>query len=50
MGYVYISYSTKEQSSADAMRELFHKNNIDTWMAPRDIPDDNKYAQVISIR
>lgn len=48
MGYVFISYSTKEQSSADAMRELFHKNNIDTWMAPYDIPAGSKYAAVIT--
>lgn len=48
MGYVFISYSTKNQLSADAMRELFHKNNIDTWMAPYDIPAGSKYAAVIT--
>lgn len=30
MGYAFISYSSKNQSSADAMRELFNKHNIDT--------------------
>ena len=48
MGYAFISYSTKNQASADAMRELFHKNSIDTWMAPYDIPVGSKYAAVIT--
>lgn len=48
MGYAFISYSTKNQSSADSMRELFNKHNIDTWMAPYDIPAGSKYAAVIT--
>lgn len=48
MGYAFISYSSKNQSSADAMRELFKKNKIDTWMAPYDIPAGSKYAAVIT--
>lgn len=48
MGYAFISYSSKNQSSADAIRELFKKNNIDTWMAPYDIPAGSKYAAVIT--
>lgn len=48
MGYAFISYSTKNQTSADAMRELFRKNGIDTWMAPYDIPAGSKYAAVIT--
>lgn len=48
MGYAFISYSTKNQASADAMRELFNKHNIDTWMAPYDIPAGSKYAAVIT--
>lgn len=48
MGYAFISYSTKNQSSADAMRKLFNKHNIDTWMAPYDIPAGSKYAAVIT--
>lgn len=46
--YAFISYSTKNQSSADAIRNLLHKNNIATWMAPNDIPAGSKYAAVIS--
>ena len=48
MGYAFISYSTKNQSSADAMRTLFNKHQIDTWMAPYDIPVGREYAEVIT--
>ncbi|MBR6807039.1 MAG: TIR domain-containing protein [Clostridia bacterium] len=48
MGYAFISYSTKNQASADAIRELFNKHNIDTWMAPYNIPAGSKYASVIT--
>lgn len=48
MGYAFISYSTKNQAYADAMRELFRKHGIDTWMAPYDIPVGSKYAAVIT--
>ena len=44
MGYAFISYSTKNQSAADAMRALFNKHDIDTWMAPYDIPAGSEYA------
>ncbi|MBR5272807.1 MAG: toll/interleukin-1 receptor domain-containing protein [Clostridia bacterium] len=47
MGYAFISYSSKNQTSADAMRELFKKHNIDTWMAPYDIPAGSEYAEVL---
>lgn len=48
MGYVFISYSTKEQSLANAMKKLLERQGVQTWMAPGDIPVGNKYAQVIS--
>lgn len=48
MGYAFISYSTKNQTSADAIRELFTKHKIDTWMAPYNIPAGSKYAAVIT--
>lgn len=48
MSYAFISYSTKEQSSADAMKKLLEKQGIPTWMAPGDIPAGYKYAQVIN--
>lgn len=48
MGYAFISYSTKEQLSADAMKKLLEKQGIQTWMAPGDIPAGSRYAQVIN--
>lgn len=48
MGYAFISYSTKNQSSADAMHTLLAKHGIKTWMAPYDIPVGSKYAMVIN--
>ena len=48
MGYVFISYSTKNQATADALKHLFDKNGINSWMAPGDIPAGSKYAQVIN--
>ena len=48
MGYAFISYSTRNQSLADAMRDLLKDCGIETWMAPGDIPAGSKYAQVIN--
>lgn len=48
MGYAFISYSTKNQMSADAMYMLLKKNEISAWMAPGDIPAGYKYADVIN--
>lgn len=48
MGYVFISYSTKHQEMADAIKDLFNKNGIKTWMAPYDIPGGFEYAAVIN--
>ncbi len=48
MGYVFISYSTADQSSANALRNLFSKHGYGTWMAPYDIPPGRKYAEVIN--
>ncbi len=47
-GCVFISYSSKKQASADAMRNLLNKNNIKTWMAPYDIPLGSNYTEVIN--
>ena len=47
-GYAFISYSTKNQVVADAIRELLKRKGIATWMAPGDIPAGSKYAQVIN--
>ena len=48
MGYAFISYSTKNQSDADLLRNILNKKGIQTWMAPGDIPPGSKYARVIN--
>lgn len=48
MGHAFISYSTKNQESANTIHDLFIKNGIATWMAPGDIPAGSNYAQVIN--
>lgn len=48
MSYVFISYSTANQDSANALRNLFSKHGYRTWMAPYDIPPGSKYAEVIN--
>lgn len=47
MGYVFISYSTQNQSMADAMNQLLIKNDIETWMAPDNILGGKKYSGII---
>lgn len=46
--YTFISYSSENQQSANAVRVLLMKNNIKCWMAPYDIPVGSKYACVIN--
>ena len=48
MGYAFISYSSKDQEKANAIRRIFLNNNISCWMAPYDIPAGTKYAFVIN--
>lgn len=47
MGYVFISYSSKNQEEANSIKYLLNSNKIKTWMAPNDIPVGSKYASVI---
>ena len=48
MGYAFISYSTKNQTSADAIRELFNRNGIETWMSAYDVPAGSNYPTDIN--
>lgn len=48
MGYVFISYSSKNSDTANNMRKLLKDKNIQTWMAPYDIPAGQRYAEVIA--
>ena len=47
-GYVFISYSTKNQDYAEAALRLVKEDGISAWMAPYDIPAGSKYAHVIN--
>lgn len=47
-GYAFISYSTKNQDTANEIHKLLREDGISTWMAPGDIPAGRKYAQVIN--
>lgn len=48
MGYVFISYSTKNQQMADSFRVLLNQNGIEAWMAPGDIPFGSTYTATIN--
>lgn len=48
MGYAFISYSSKNQSSADVLRDLLNSKEIETWMAPGDIPVGSSYMKEIN--
>ena len=48
MGYAFISYSTQNTEIAYALKALFEKNHIETWIAPNDIPAGYKYPEVIN--
>ncbi len=48
MGYVFISYSSKDMEKADAIRNIFNDKAIKTWMAPYDLPSGYGYAEAIT--
>ena len=45
---VFISYSSKNATTAQAICHELEDNHIKCWIAPRDIPVGAKYASVIS--
>lgn len=45
---VFISYSSKDSATAQAICHELEDNHIRCWMAPRDIPVGSKYASVIT--
>ena len=49
MRQVFISYSTKDQLQAEAVRNVIEQNGITCWMAPRDIPGGSNYTREIPI-
>ena len=48
MGYIFISYSSKNKIAADHFKRILTQNGIQSWMAPGDIPLARKYAEVIN--
>ena len=48
MGYAFISYCSENQQMAESLRALFKLNDIETWMAPGDIPFDSAFAATIN--
>ena len=49
MKEVFISYSTKDAASAEAVRNVLEKNGLSCWMAPRDIPGGSNYTKEIPV-
>lgn len=48
MGYVFISYSTKNSECANTIRKVLTDKGIQTWMAPGNIPAGSTYAGEIT--
>lgn len=44
---VFISYSSKNKTAADAICHVLEENGIKCWMAPRDIPAGSEYGDMI---
>ena len=44
---IFISYSTKDKTIADAVCAKLEENKIRAWIAPRDVPAGNNFAQSI---
>lgn len=44
---VFISYSSKNKTAADAICHVLEENGVKCWMAPRDIPAGSEYGDLI---
>ena len=42
---IFISYSTKDKYTADAICHVLEQNNLKCWIAPRNIASGKNYAQ-----
>ncbi len=47
MGFVFISYSSKDREDAEALQNILKNSGIKTWMAPEDIPAGATYSAAI---
>lgn len=46
---VFISYSSKDITQAENVRNILEQNGIPCWMAPRDIPGGSNYTKEIPV-
>lgn len=44
---VFISYSSKNKTAANAICHVLEENGVKCWMAPRDIPAGSEYGDLI---
>ena len=44
---VFISYSSNDKVAANAICHNLEQNGIRCWIAPRDIPPDEEYGDLI---
>ena len=44
---IFISYSTKDKQTADAICHVLEQNNLKCWIAPRNIVSGKNYAKEI---
>ncbi len=49
MKEVFISYSTKDITPAETVRNILEQNGLSCWMAPRDIPGGSNYTKEIPV-
>lgn len=49
MKEVFISYSTKDTTQAETVRNIIESNGVSCWMAPRDIPGGSNYTKEIPV-
>lgn len=47
MKEIFISYSSIDTVSAEAVRNVLERNGLSCWMAPRDIPGGSNYTKEI---
>ena len=48
MGYAFISYSSKNAEIEGKINRFLKQNEVETWVAPDDIPIGSKYAEMIN--
>ena len=47
MGYVFISYSSKNEDVKNELKKILDSNGFESWIAPDDVPVGSDYPSVI---